>query len=410
MNFNLTFLQNSPDWIPNEYWKYLNNYPVFIIALLATLILTPIVGYIAKRYNILNVTKNNKRFSLNKYDNDDRRINPDPTPLLGGLAIIIPLIIFLIFAFGFNQTTTPIIIALIIIVIGGVLDDIYNLPATTQFFLQFIAATIIALSVINLDFIKLPFDGIINLNISSLSTNSFIFPIEFLFPGDLIMIFWILIVINALKWVGGLDALLEGTISISFLLLLIIGIRTSHVFVILTSVYMLGAFSGFIFYNFPPAKIFSASAGKTSYGFLVAILSLMNETKGAITIMIILLPLVDFVFVLLKRISISKPRNFVEFIKLPLNIMRMSDTNHLHHQLLKIGFSPRKVLLVEMSISLFIGIIAVSSTEAFRFVIILSFGLLIMIFLLLLHILSGIKEKQKQQKMNEESPESKYSY
>lgn len=395
--------------LPVDFHRYFEYLPTLLLGFVVSLLLTPVIGSIARRFNILNDTEEGKMNKLNKYENSKRRINPNQVPLLGGLAVMLPLLILIIVVFGLNSSTLPLIISLSILTIIGVLDDYYNLPATVQFSFQFIASLIVAASLVDLTIVKIPFDGTIDLEWTRLFFENKLIPISLVLPGDLFLILWFMIAINAVKWMGGVDALMESNLALAFLMIFVIATRSEQVFLVVISMYLVGALSGFTFYNFPPAKIFTGSSGKSVYGFLVATLAVINGTKVAVTLMIIMLPLADFLFVLSKRASVRRPNSIKSFMTLPIQLMRMADTNHLHHKLLHIGLSVKQVLMVEVSIALVVGIIAVLSTAAYRLVIIMSLFLAILLFILAMHVLANNRLKQKEKEI-EESPESKYSY
>ncbi|HVX92757.1 MAG TPA: hypothetical protein VHA74_01450, partial [Candidatus Dojkabacteria bacterium] len=88
----------------------------------------------------------------------------------------------------------------------------------------------------------------------------------------------------------------------------------------------------------------------------------------------------------------------------------INDTNHLHHQLLEMGLSPKQVLLVELSITLLTGSIAVITVGAFKFFAILIIGLALIIGILLIHRKAQQEKVKKQEEVKKQTPESKYSY
>lgn len=414
-------LQFDSSVIPPEYAVYLQYALFFIIPATIALFLTPIIGKIATSLDIRNDTKTYSKNKLNKYENNQRRVKKTRIPLLGGLAVVLPLMVMIPIFFGLNEITIPILVAISILTISGIIDDIYNLPGSIQLTIQLIAAFIFTLSVVNLSFISIPFDGFIDLSVYTWSDTFMGIPLEFVFPGDLIAMIWIVVAINAIKWVSGLDALMEMNLIVGFFMIFIIASRSEAAFVLLLSAMLTGGIAGFTFYNFPPAKIMSASTGKTVYGFLVAALALLNDTKLAITILIMLLPLVDFLFVLIKRFIVNKPKSLKEFILTPIRLMRIADTNHIHHQLMKLGLSTKQILLVETSITLIAGSIAVFTTEAYRLFFILAGGGIMLIFITLLHLKTSkikkpIEEEDETKKKPPsttpptESPESRYSY
>ncbi len=391
-------------WLfPSQYLKYLELLPVILISFLLAFLLTPLIGHLAIKFKITDDPNGLRTARFNKYDNPERHIHKKRTPYLGGLAVLIPLIIGLLIFFKPNDITVPLLIALLILIVAGILDDVFNLPPQVQLGLQIIASTIIAASVADLTFVNNPFGGIINLNFAQLSGTFLKLNWRLVFVGDLLIIPWIILCINAVKWVGGSDGLMEGNMLIAYILLMLLGIRDQNVLITVLSAIMTGGISAFLIFNFPPAKIFSGSTGKTVFGFLIATLAFIQGAKFATAILILALPLIDSLFVLVKRYIDYKPKNL-------LQLMRYNDTNHLHHQLLEMNFSARQVLLIELSITLLTGSIAVVTVGAFKFFAILIVGLMLIIGILLIHRKAQKEKIKKQEEVKKQTPESKYSY
>jgi UDP-GlcNAc:undecaprenyl-phosphate/decaprenyl-phosphate GlcNAc-1-phosphate transferase len=395
-SIQLDFLK---DILPTNWEPYVDFLPIFLLATLFALFVTPIIGFFAKKYDILDYPAKLRKKKLNKHDREERHIHKEPTPLLGGLSFVLPIVLLLLFLLSLN--ISPVISAILagvfILTIVGILDDIFNLPASYQLAGQILAAVIIALSPINMNLVNLPMDGFVSLDWYTLGL--------FVFPGDLVMILWILLCINAIKFINGSDGLMEGNAIIICILFFVLGIRTGAEMTILLSLVLAGGLAGFLFYNFPPAKIFSGSTGKTTLGFLIAVIAILNQTKFAASIMILTLPMIDLFFVVGKRYFLHKPKGFFDLIKI-------NDTNHLHHQLINLGFSPKRVLLVEISITLLIGLVAILTTGAMNLFFFLFIIFLTVIGILTLHVLAGRKRLAEEEKEPEkpESPESKYSY
>ncbi len=396
--------------LPKVYYKYLRFLPYLVIPLLITFFLTPIIGYIATKLKVFDYPAEQRRERLkkiNKYDNPDRHIHKRRVPLLGGLSVIIPFLIFLSLYLGNNFEQAPILLPLLIaslfLVINGVLDDVFNMPATIQLLFQSVAAFVMAFSILNLTVIKVPFDGYMNLHWYDFSLQALGLPWSFIFPGDIVLIFWFLICINAIKWVGGSDALLESNVVIALLMIFLVAVRNAEIQTALLAIFLSGSLSGFVFYNFPPAKIFTGSTGKTLYGFLLAVFSVMNSTKIATTIIILLLPLTDFFYVLLKRYLQHKPKN-------PLDLLRMNGKDHLHHKLLSLGYNSRQVLLIETLATVIVGSLAVLTVGSMKFFLILLLVAVAFMILLVLETLRLKEKKKEKEEESKESPEKRYSY
>jgi len=381
--------------IGSDYYKYLQYVPLFLIGIILALVLTPIIGKIALNHDITykpGVRKNHKDF-----DNPEKALHQGITPALGGLAVTIPILVAILFFFKLDSFTIPIVLAMLVLMVGSTLDDIFNLPAKTQLAYQILAALIIAFSVINLT--NLSF---FNLNLDIFTWNFSLFGLQqsLALPGDLILFGWILVCINAFKWTAGSPGIIEANSFTIFSLIFIIAIRYSSIFSSTIGIVAAGALLIFLVFAFPPQKIMSGSTGKTLYGFLICVFAIVADAKLSTTIMLLLIPLIDFAYVIVKRFITYKPKNLIE-------LLRINDTSHLHHQLLKLNLTRAQIVLLEMAMTLLIGSLAILSTGAIRYFA-LIFGAALGIAFIVLANIRAAKHKEKVEK--EESPESKYSY
>lgn len=383
------------DILGESFVKYVNYLPIFALGALVALILTPIIGQLALKYDI--TYKPGVKRKDREFENSQKALHEGITPSLGGLAITIPALIAILLFFKLNSVTLPIILAISVLIVGSALDDIFNLPAKTQFLYQILAATIISFSLINLtnlSFIDLPVDAY-TWNFSLLDIAQ-----SFVFPGDIILILWIIICINAYKWTAGSPGIIEGNSLIIFLLLFILGIRFNSLFTSTISILIAGGMLLFLGFAVPPQKIMTGSAGKSVYGFLICILSLITDAKLSTTILLLIVPLLDFIFVIIKRYITYKPKN-------PLELMKISGPDHFHHQLIRLGLTRTQIILVEIAITLFFGSFAILSTGALRYFV---FVIVIALASALLAIINYRASKKQTETEKKESPESKYSY
>ena len=387
--------------LSDVYIKYLQYLPLFSVFFIISFLMTPWIGYLAKKFNILDLPaeqRKNKKL-LNKYDIPERHIHQNARALLGGLTTTIGIILLIFFITGINDLTLPILTGVLVITFVGFIDDKVSLPPQYQFFFFFIALTIVAISKIDLININNPITKhILNLSWFSFQTQTFPFPISLVLPGDIIFIFFGLIIINALKWVGGSDGLIEANSIIAYVVVLIIGIRHQQTLTILLSLTILASISGFIPYNLPKAYIQSGSIGKTLYGYLLVILSILNGSKLATSIIVLSLPLADFLLVILFRYKKYKPKNL-------LDLMRRNDTTHFHHNLLQLNYNPSQILLIEIGITLTFGIVAVFTAGAMKLLALFTIFLITLLGILI------IKTRVMSKKnIKKDSPEKKYSY
>ena len=377
--------------------KYIAFIPIALIAFLITFLLTPVMGKLA--WSVGATYKPKQKQKGKEFDNPEKAMHEKETPTLGGLAVVLPAFFITLLSFEVNSFTGPILVALAILTIGATLDDIYNLDSRIQFGYQILAALVIVVSIIDLSEIGIIDNEILNLSAYTLRFNIFNFPMSIVFPGDFFLFFWLLLCLNAVKWVGGSPGLLESYSGVIFTLIFIISIRTVSNFTGTMSIAMSGSLLAFLFYAIPPEKIMSGSSGKSVYGFMLALLALINDSKISTSIMLLGLPILDAIFVLTRRIIIHKPKSVRELLKI-------NDATHFHHRLLALNLSRLQVLFIETAIALLFGSIAIATTGAMRYFAVI-FGLAI---LLLLIVFINNRANKKQKEKDGKSPESKYSY
>lgn len=287
-----------------------------IIMVLTTFILVAIITPLIKRL----------AFHLNAIDRpNSRKVHTKEMPKLGGLAI------FIGFLFGYMLFATPttemnaILIGSFIIILIGIFDDVKNIRPKYQFLAQLLAAAIIV------------FYGGLLLD----DLNAFGFYLNFgIFTYPITLLF-ILVMINSIKLIDGLDGLAAGIGSIFFLTIGIIAFMLNKLggLDIVLSFIMLGSTLGFLVHNFYPAKIYMGETGSMFLGFIISVIALIGLKKVTLTsfvipLLILAVPLLDTAFAILRRLVNKKA-------------IYQADKQHIHHQLLKMNFShPVTVLII----------------------------------------------------------------
>jgi UDP-GlcNAc:undecaprenyl-phosphate GlcNAc-1-phosphate transferase len=383
---------------PENIEKYAIYFPVFLLGFLLTFLLTPAIGRFAKKYNIVYVPMAKRKGK--DFDNPEKALHKGIIPALGGLAVMIPVLLLIIFCIKLDSITLPILIALIILVICGTLDDILNIPAKTQLLLQILASFVIVFSILDLNSFTF-FGHTVQMDILKFQPIIGEFSFSLIFPGDLFLFVWLIFCINSFKWVSGSPGLIEGNALIVIFLIFIISIRHQTALSSIISILASGSLLAFLIFAYPPPLIMTGSSGKSVYGLLICCLGLISKTKFATSFMLLLLPSLDAIYVLIKRFIEYKPKN-------PFDVMKISGATHFHHQLLKLDMSQRQVFWIEMLITLVTGAIAIAITGALRYFLIII-AVILVISIILFTNFEALK-KEKGSKKKEESSESKYSY
>lgn len=374
-----------------DFEKYIEYLPIIGLGFLSTFLLTPLVGRIARRFDVMHKPPS----ANNKKDPDrHRRLEKLPRPLLGGVAVVVP---FLILSLIFQTITVQVaalMVGVLILLVLGVLDDKFYLSWKVQIVVQFFAILVTIIMGIGITVVSSPFNGVVLLNIIEIPIKLGSYEFVFTIFGHLVYIFWVMLCINAVKWTSGADGLMEGIVSIAALIFFLISVRTFDIDASIYSAILLGCMVAFLFYNFYPSKIFSGSSGKSVYGFILAVLAVLSGTKFALAFIILALPIVDMLWVMFTRLKNSKETKVIKRIA----SMNIGDNRHFHHQLLKLGLREREVALVEYLITATLGALAFLMTGSLRTVIFLL-GLIVAIGVVV--IISQINTQRSREKKEE---------
>lgn len=273
-------------------------------------------------------------------DNDQtsaRRIHFKTYVRSGGIIVLIS-ILFGIFMWGMGiPHIYPILAAIGVLTIGSLLDDRYDIPGKYQFLIQFIVCAIVVGGGVNILQVDKGFPGVISL---SLVTFKIIGDFKFILPADLFAILWLMIIMNAINWLDGIDGLSTGITVIMSATLAILSLRVGNVQAAILAVILCAACLGYLPYNFPPAKnTLAGSLGANLYGLMLGILTILGPVKSAGSVIILAVPVLDMLVVLLGRVFLYNVTN-------PLKLLQISDKTHLHHRLLALGLTPRQIILI----------------------------------------------------------------
>ncbi|MFA4880463.1 MAG: MraY family glycosyltransferase [Candidatus Doudnabacteria bacterium] len=318
--------------------------PFFIGALLC-LILTFLVRKLALRFRILD------------YPILPRKIQKAPIPLLGGLAVYAAFVLVVLFYLFFTHSLATgtirlknmigILVGGLFLMIGGILDDKYNLKPWKQFIWPLLAAAAIVASGIGIKYATNPLGGLfyfdqVKIEIFTLAG----IPYYLTLFADLFAFFWILGMIYTTKYLDGLDGLASGVTTIGAVILFFLSLSQAvhQPETALLSIICAGVFLGFLVLNFHPAKIFLGEGGSTFAGFMLAVLAILAGGKIATTLLIMGIPILDALWVICRRVFFEHRSPF------------KGDAKHLHFRLLGIGFTHRQAVLFLCFLSFAFGV------------------------------------------------------
>jgi UDP-GlcNAc:undecaprenyl-phosphate/decaprenyl-phosphate GlcNAc-1-phosphate transferase len=319
---------------------------LLIVAAVASYVLTPMVLSFSQRIGAVDVP-------------DDRKVHAVPTPTLGGAAIFAGFVVALVaasFMEPFRESFRPLLVwpapELVAILIGaaivfvlGLVDDLRGLQAPVKLSGQLLAAGFVFLSGIRLEYFRFPIRGVgalsMSPDVSAIAT-----------------IGWIVIIVNAVNLMDGLDGLAAGVTAIAAGTFFVYAYQLSREGLVgpeptaaLVAITIVGTTLGFLRYNFNPARIFMGDSGSMTLGFLLATATVAGVGRSAtqnpsdisaaflfylplaIPLIVLAIPILDTALAVIRRARKGRP-------------VFHADKEHLHHRLLEIGHGHRQAVLI----------------------------------------------------------------
>lgn len=275
----------------------------------------------------------------------ERKIQKSPIPLLGGLAIFIGFALVLLYYTFFTDKMLGgymlgkhifgILIAGALLMIGGYLDDKYNLKPYLQLIWPVLAGLVIIAAGIGIPYVSSPFGGTLHLDTVKIELFKISdIPYSITLWADLIAFAWLMIMVYTTKFLDGLDGLVPGIGTIGAIIIFALSLTNdvAQPETALLSVIFAGALAGFLIFSFHPARIFLGEGGSTFIGFVLGVLAIISGAKIATALLIMGVPLLDVAWVILRRVFKEKRSPF------------WGDKKHLHFRLLDIGLSHRQTV------------------------------------------------------------------
>lgn len=307
-----------------------------ILALVVALALTPVAMRLALRLGAVSHP-------------DERRVHTAPTPLMGGAAVCAGLLVASIVMVDWTsagrgyqlrdqEQLIAMLVGAVVICMIGALDDIHELRWLTKLFGQIGIAAVVVVGPIlmshttSVEQLVLP---VRRLDLPLLD------PIQLpLGLGVVVVVIWIVTLMNVFNFIDGVDGLATGVAAIGAMTFAIVGASYGRIDVAVVSAALAGACLGFLPWNFTSggAKIFLGDAGSMLLGYSLAVISIQGVLKTAAAVSLVIplalaaVPLLDTAFVVSKRLKYRQP-------------VSSADKWHLHHRLLSVGFSPRRVAI-----------------------------------------------------------------
>lgn len=270
-----------------------------------------------------------------------RRLNKEPLPNAGGLAIYAGVIAAMVFACLLRpieiQSVLAQVLAILlggsILVLVGFIDDQFGLPPSVRLCSQITTALLLVGSGISIKFVfGTPIDSFLSISITVL---------------------WVVGITNAINLMDGMDGLAGGISFITAISLLGVSAQfDNRAAAILVLAAVGGAALGFLRHNFHPSRIIMGDAGAYFLGYVLAATSILGKLQQNTvyslipTVLFLLLPVLDTTQVFIRRLLAGK------------NPLSTPGKDHLHHRLLAWGFSQRHAAFTLWFITLICNLLA----------------------------------------------------
>lgn len=299
----------------------------------------------------------------------ERKKHEVPVPLGGGFPIIVSFFA-LLFAVQFStgwftsglielKNLISVFVASVVILVAGLIDDKYRLPAKLAVIGPILAVIIVHIGGINVSQVT-GFSGPLAIG----SVMSFV-----------LISIWLLVMMFAVKFSDGVDGLATSNAMVAALVL--VGLTLTEAYyqpdMTLMAGILFSVLLGFFFFNGPPAKLYLGEAGSVWLGFILGVFAIIGGSKLLTVLIVMAIPALDAVFVVLRRLRVGAS---------PI----VGDRRHLHHMLADSGWSKVKILAAYSIFSLAVGLTSLILSGYVKYSL-----LLVIIFLFLLQFIYGRK-------------------
>ncbi|MCC5619295.1 undecaprenyl/decaprenyl-phosphate alpha-N-acetylglucosaminyl 1-phosphate transferase [Nostoc sp. CHAB 5836] len=270
-----------------------------------------------------------------------RRLNREPLPNAGGLAIYAGVIAALVLASLLRPIELQNVLAQVltillggsILVLVGFIDDQFGLPPSVRLWAQIVTALLLVANGISVKVMfGTPIDSLLSMSLTVL---------------------WVVGITNAINLMDGMDGLAGGISFITAMSLLGVAAQfNNRAAAILVLAALGGAALGFLRHNFHPSRIIMGDAGAYFFGYVLAATSILGKlqqnTVYALipTVLFLLLPVLDTTQVFVRRLLAGN------------NPLSTPGKDHLHHRLLAWGLSQRHAAFTLWSITLVFNLLA----------------------------------------------------
>lgn len=250
---------------------------------------------------------------------DGRRMHTRPIPRTGGVALFVAFVVCLNVSTASLEQQLALLWSATLLVLLGIFDDIYRLPAPLKLIVQTLAAAVALGNGGGWE--SLPLGAEVSV------------PSLLRLPLGVV---WTVVLINAHNMIDGMDGLAASIARIESIALALVFAAQGNVGFAALALALGGACGGYLPYNRHPARVFMGDTGSQFLGLVLGVLSLHIDLAAAgalgalVPLLLFALPLSDLIFAVLRRLAKGQS---------PF----AADRGHWHHRLIDRGWGQRRV-------------------------------------------------------------------
>jgi UDP-GlcNAc:undecaprenyl-phosphate/decaprenyl-phosphate GlcNAc-1-phosphate transferase len=262
----------------------------------------------------------------------------------------------------------------------GLVDDLRGVPARFKFLAELMAAGTLCLAGVRIDAIGITDHLSVSLH----------------WLGCPLTLLWIVGITNAINLSDGLDGLAAGISAIASVVIAALAMYSGVTIMAVVALALAGSLSGFLVFNFHPAKIFMGDCGSLFLGFIIAAASVMCMTKSSAIVGLTLpalamgIPIFDTLFSMLRRY-------------LERRSLFAPDRRHFHHRLLDMGLHQRHAVMIIYVLTLLfsgLGVLMIVLRDTGALVI---FGGILLLVLLTFRVVGAVRLRETLTRLQERS-------
>ncbi len=343
---------------------------VFFGSALLAILGTPIVTRLGRAWGIIDVP-------------GPRKVHKVPVPRIGGMVIVLATLALVLPVFAldniFGEALRKIAPALMTLLAAGVfifaiglLDDLRGLRAVFKLVCLVAASLAVCLT---------------GARIETISVEPW-FTLDLGWVAWPVTVFWIVGVTVGMNFIDGLDGLAAGIAAIVCGTTAVFAIVSGQWAMAILMLALLGSLTGFLFFNFNPAKVFLGDCGSMFLGFILAAGSVICQAKTSTLLGLALpacalgVPIVDAAFTMIRRNLLDRRSIFA------------AEGGHIHHRLLGMGLRQRHVVIIIYAVTLASAGLGLSTMSMRHTEAILTFAGVLVLLLLVFHLVGAARLKE----------------